>query len=127
MAFEVGKRVVAESESTGRRPRSGVVEEVLRCPGDLVVVASQIGGVQANRVATPVSEGGDCERVDAVAELGTGEEYSLVVADDRDADPGDLGLAKPDDGGAPYTHAARKELHHRRRLQVGLECAAIVQ
>jgi hypothetical protein len=30
MAFEVGKRVVAESESTGRRARSGVVEEVLR-------------------------------------------------------------------------------------------------
>jgi hypothetical protein len=30
MAFEVGKRVVAESESTSRRPRSGVVEEVLR-------------------------------------------------------------------------------------------------
>jgi hypothetical protein len=30
MAFEVGKRVVAESESTGRRHRSGVVEEVLR-------------------------------------------------------------------------------------------------
>ena len=30
MAFEVGKRVVAESESTNRRPRSGVVEEVLR-------------------------------------------------------------------------------------------------
>ena len=30
MAFEVAKRVVAESESTGRRPRSGVVEEVLR-------------------------------------------------------------------------------------------------
>jgi Domain of unknown function (DUF1918) len=26
----VGKRVVAESESTDRRPRSGVVEEVLR-------------------------------------------------------------------------------------------------
>jgi hypothetical protein len=30
MAFEVGKRVVAESESTDRRPRSGVIEEVLR-------------------------------------------------------------------------------------------------
>lgn len=30
MAFEVGKRVVAESESTDRRPRPGVVEEVLR-------------------------------------------------------------------------------------------------
>jgi hypothetical protein len=30
MAFEVGKRVVAESESTDRRPRSGVVEEVLK-------------------------------------------------------------------------------------------------
>jgi hypothetical protein len=30
MAFEVGKRVVAESESIHRRPRSGVVEEVLR-------------------------------------------------------------------------------------------------
>jgi hypothetical protein len=30
MAFKVGKRVVAESESTDRRPRSGVVEEVLR-------------------------------------------------------------------------------------------------
>src|SRR5216684_3137430 len=30
MAFGVGKRVVAESESTDRRPRSGVVEEVLR-------------------------------------------------------------------------------------------------
>ncbi len=30
MTFEVGKRVVAESESTDRRPRSGVVEEVLR-------------------------------------------------------------------------------------------------
>ena len=30
MAFEVGTRVVAESESTDRRPRSGVVEEVLR-------------------------------------------------------------------------------------------------
>jgi hypothetical protein len=29
MAFEVGKRVVAESESTDRRPRSGVVEQVL--------------------------------------------------------------------------------------------------
>lgn len=30
MAFKVGKRVVAESESIDRRPRSGVVEEVLR-------------------------------------------------------------------------------------------------
>jgi hypothetical protein len=30
MAFEVGKRVIAESESTARAPRSGVVEEVLR-------------------------------------------------------------------------------------------------
>ena len=30
MAFEAGKRVVAESESTDRRPRSGVIEEVLR-------------------------------------------------------------------------------------------------
>jgi hypothetical protein len=30
MAFEVGQRVVAESESTDRRPRSGVVEEVVR-------------------------------------------------------------------------------------------------
>jgi hypothetical protein len=30
VAFKVGKRVVAESESTSRRPRSGVVEEVLR-------------------------------------------------------------------------------------------------
>ena len=30
MAFAVGKRVVAESESITRRPRSGVVEEVLR-------------------------------------------------------------------------------------------------
>ena len=30
MAFEVGKRVVAESESTSRQPRAGVVEEVLR-------------------------------------------------------------------------------------------------
>jgi uncharacterized protein DUF1918 len=30
MAFEVGKHVVAESESTDRPPRPGVVEEVLR-------------------------------------------------------------------------------------------------
>jgi hypothetical protein len=30
MAFEVGKRVVAESESADRRPRPGVIEEVLR-------------------------------------------------------------------------------------------------
>ncbi len=30
MAFEVGNRVVAESESTNRQPRPGVVEEVLR-------------------------------------------------------------------------------------------------
>ncbi len=30
MAFEVGERVVAESESTDRRPRRGVIEEVLR-------------------------------------------------------------------------------------------------
>jgi hypothetical protein len=30
MAFEVGNRVVAESESTDRRRRPGVVEEVLR-------------------------------------------------------------------------------------------------
>jgi hypothetical protein len=30
MALEVGKHVVAESESTDRRPHSGVVEEVLR-------------------------------------------------------------------------------------------------
>jgi Domain of unknown function (DUF1918) len=29
MAFEVGRRVVAESESTTHRPRSGVVDEVL--------------------------------------------------------------------------------------------------
>src|ERR1700729_3907149 len=29
MALQVGKRVVAESESTSRRPRAGVVEEVL--------------------------------------------------------------------------------------------------
>jgi hypothetical protein len=30
MAFQVGKHVVAESESTARRPRPGIVEEVLR-------------------------------------------------------------------------------------------------
>ena len=30
MAFEVAERVVAESESTDRRPRPGVIEEVLR-------------------------------------------------------------------------------------------------
>jgi uncharacterized protein DUF1918 len=30
MAIEVGKRVVAESESTSRQPRHGVVEEVVR-------------------------------------------------------------------------------------------------
>jgi Domain of unknown function (DUF1918) len=30
MAFAVGTRVVAESESVARGPRSGVVEEVLR-------------------------------------------------------------------------------------------------
>jgi hypothetical protein len=30
MAFIVGKRVVAESESTDRRPRCGVIEEVLK-------------------------------------------------------------------------------------------------
>jgi hypothetical protein len=30
MAFEAGERVVAESESTDRRARPGVVEEVLR-------------------------------------------------------------------------------------------------
>ncbi len=29
MAFDVGKRVAAESESTDRRPRPGVIEEVL--------------------------------------------------------------------------------------------------
>jgi hypothetical protein len=30
MAFTVGKRVATQSESTDHRPRSGVVEEVLR-------------------------------------------------------------------------------------------------
>jgi Domain of unknown function (DUF1918) len=30
MAFEVGERVVAESESADRRSRPGVIEEVLR-------------------------------------------------------------------------------------------------
>jgi hypothetical protein len=30
MAFEAGNRVVAEAESTDRRPRPGVIEEVLR-------------------------------------------------------------------------------------------------
>jgi hypothetical protein len=30
MAFDVGKRVIAESESPSRRPRCGVVEEVSR-------------------------------------------------------------------------------------------------
>jgi hypothetical protein len=30
MAFKVGKRVVTQSQSIDRRPRSGVVEEVLR-------------------------------------------------------------------------------------------------
>ena len=30
MTIEVGKRVVAEAESTSRRPRSGIIEEVLK-------------------------------------------------------------------------------------------------
>jgi Domain of unknown function (DUF1918) len=30
MAFAVGSRVVAETESADRRPRSGVIEELLR-------------------------------------------------------------------------------------------------
>jgi hypothetical protein len=30
MAFQVGDRVVAESESTGRSPRAGTVREVVR-------------------------------------------------------------------------------------------------
>lgn len=30
MAFKVGKRVVTQSESTDRRSRAGVIEEVLR-------------------------------------------------------------------------------------------------
>lgn len=30
MTFQAGDRVVAESESTSRRPRAGVVEEVIR-------------------------------------------------------------------------------------------------
>jgi hypothetical protein len=30
MAFHVGDRVVAEAESTERRPRTGIVREVLR-------------------------------------------------------------------------------------------------
>jgi uncharacterized protein DUF1918 len=30
MAFKVGDRVVAESESTARRPRAGTVREVVR-------------------------------------------------------------------------------------------------
>jgi Domain of unknown function (DUF1918) len=30
MAFDVGKRVMAESESTERSPRTGVIEEVLK-------------------------------------------------------------------------------------------------
>ena len=30
MAIEVGKRVEAESESTNRAPRAGVIEQVLR-------------------------------------------------------------------------------------------------
>ena len=30
MAFQVGDRVVAEAESTGRAPRKGTVREVLR-------------------------------------------------------------------------------------------------
>jgi hypothetical protein len=30
MAFEVGSRVVAESEPADRRPRAGIVEEVVR-------------------------------------------------------------------------------------------------
>jgi hypothetical protein len=38
MAFEVGKRVVTESESTDRRRRPGVIEEVLR--GDHVASLS---------------------------------------------------------------------------------------
>ena len=30
MAFRVGDRVIAESESTARRPRAGTVREILR-------------------------------------------------------------------------------------------------
>ena len=30
MAFQVGDRVIAESESTGRGPRAGTIREVLR-------------------------------------------------------------------------------------------------
>jgi hypothetical protein len=49
MAFEVGKRVVAESESTDHRPRSGVVEEVLR---GIPRLATAFVGMTATRAST---------------------------------------------------------------------------
>jgi hypothetical protein len=40
MAFEVGERVVAESASTHRRPRPGVIEEVLRGDHRLAIASA---------------------------------------------------------------------------------------
>ncbi len=78
MAFEVGKRVVAESESTDRRPRPGVIEEVLRGDpspryrirwddGHESIYTPASGALRAERRPPGFGEGGTTE---ALAPLG---------------------------------------------------------
>jgi len=52
MAFEVGKRVAAESESTDRRSRSDVVEEVLRGDPSLAFGRTRARGSRSAGVST---------------------------------------------------------------------------
>src|SRR5450755_1201262 len=89
--------------------------------GDLVVVASQVGGVEANRVAARAGESGNREPVDAIAEVGAGEQRGPAAACERDANARDLRNAKADDGGTAHAQALCEQPQRRRGLQVGLE------
>jgi hypothetical protein len=70
MAFEVSKRVVAESESTDRRPRPGVIEEVLRGDAATRRLGIASAGLMATRPSTPPRAAAR-EAHDAASALGT--------------------------------------------------------
>jgi Domain of unknown function (DUF1918) len=63
MEFKVGDRVVAESESTERRPRAGTIREVLRASppryriawddGHETIYTPAAGALHAERTGTP--------------------------------------------------------------------------
>lgn len=106
MAFEVGKRVVAESESTDRPPRVGVVEEVLRGDpspryrirwddGHESIYTPASGALQAGRGRERPKQATQHKRSSRAPDAQAGNSSSLgdqKVRSNADPEPDDLSL-----------------------------------